>query len=492
MSDNHSCILRYELKQQTPMIHFQHDEPGACIRAAELKPKLDKFLIEKHGKDKLNSFFIRDGIEALNYKVKIYPTKGDVPDKSQTIERDIEISEIEKPKGNASAKEKKQYKNKIDKIREKHCSINGMYFGNMVDKKENDYEEKVKEVYKETVFYKKPIVVEIICMFSSLRKMIDESFEEFLIVTNFGTRQNKGFGGFWLKDNEGVQNPMEILKEGDYPFFYCDIGNVDKEKKLDIAQTVYAVMKGGINRTGYNKDTKKYKKPEAYIKGFIQRDYLDSLKGEEKIGSDKVFIKSKIILKREDALEHYNSTIKEYDHYYFVRALLGLADHYEFRDDMRKGNVKIYHFFGTKLNENRIEFNDKNLEENEGIQRFKSPVTISIIESRMFFIFDDTFERIKGEVFFFISDIYTKENRDKNVKEFSKRKLDEKKRILEEKSKTYPICVPSNFDVNDFIACFVEYYNSSETQKRLRSIAEVDEMYKSVEEITLKLGENNG
>ena len=35
-----------ELKQQTPMIHFQSKEPGACLRATEVKPKLDRFIIE--------------------------------------------------------------------------------------------------------------------------------------------------------------------------------------------------------------------------------------------------------------------------------------------------------------------------------------------------------------------------------------------------------------------------------------------------------------
>jgi hypothetical protein len=38
--------LKIQLKQHTPIIHFQHDQAGATLRASEVKPKLDRFLIE--------------------------------------------------------------------------------------------------------------------------------------------------------------------------------------------------------------------------------------------------------------------------------------------------------------------------------------------------------------------------------------------------------------------------------------------------------------
>lgn len=41
--------IEFKLKQHTPLIHFQHDQHGATLRASELKPKLDKFLIRKLG-----------------------------------------------------------------------------------------------------------------------------------------------------------------------------------------------------------------------------------------------------------------------------------------------------------------------------------------------------------------------------------------------------------------------------------------------------------
>ena len=34
----------FHLTQHTPMIHFQDTQQGVCLRASELKPKLDHFI----------------------------------------------------------------------------------------------------------------------------------------------------------------------------------------------------------------------------------------------------------------------------------------------------------------------------------------------------------------------------------------------------------------------------------------------------------------
>ena len=49
MTENLSCVITYELKQETPIIHFQHNQSGATLRATEVKPKLDRFIIKKLG-----------------------------------------------------------------------------------------------------------------------------------------------------------------------------------------------------------------------------------------------------------------------------------------------------------------------------------------------------------------------------------------------------------------------------------------------------------
>ena len=39
--------LEIKLKQHTPLIHFQHDQEGATLRASEVKPRLDKYILSK-------------------------------------------------------------------------------------------------------------------------------------------------------------------------------------------------------------------------------------------------------------------------------------------------------------------------------------------------------------------------------------------------------------------------------------------------------------
>ena len=78
--------LTFKLKQHTPIIHFQHDQHGATLRATEVKPKLDRFLIEKlqltqkvNGKEvpkpEFKKWFINEGKEhpALDYKMRFEP-----------------------------------------------------------------------------------------------------------------------------------------------------------------------------------------------------------------------------------------------------------------------------------------------------------------------------------------------------------------------------------------------------------------------------------
>ena len=78
--------LHCKLKQQTPMLHFQPDETGVCLRGTEVKPKMDRFIIRHfQDRDKVvpNNWFLqtdkgereRTGNMALNYKIR-FETSG--------------------------------------------------------------------------------------------------------------------------------------------------------------------------------------------------------------------------------------------------------------------------------------------------------------------------------------------------------------------------------------------------------------------------------
>lgn len=55
------------LSQQTPMWHFQSDQEGCCLRATEVKPKLDSFLLKKD-RETFSKYRLND-TNALDYKL---------------------------------------------------------------------------------------------------------------------------------------------------------------------------------------------------------------------------------------------------------------------------------------------------------------------------------------------------------------------------------------------------------------------------------------
>ena len=334
----------FKLKQETPMIHFQSMDNGAIIRATEFKPKLDKFLVKKIGDDweGKKDWIMKqtdedtDKPKALNYKVKIFP--------------------------------------------DENCSV----------KKSNT---KIIVKSKETVLYVNGYIhVEIMSFVSGLLDYIEENIQEFLIVTNFGTRQSKGFGSFSIVKKG--KNPVEILNEKGYEFIYAYISNKKLSQVLDIAEIIYSIMKGGINRN-------------SYIKGYIQRQYLDDI-GKNNVGSDKAFIKSKIMPDDKESKNNVN-----YSEYKYDRELLGVADSFSFRDKTRHGTVLI---------------------RSKEIQRFQSLIQIVVSGNYLILIMKDKEEqnRILGQTFEFIG-----------------------------KKNKYKISVPKEFDSKQFLAGYVKYFNNN-------------------------------
>jgi hypothetical protein len=147
--------MKCELQQQTPMIHFQHGEPGACLRGSDIKPRLDRFLLERlgNGADFKQAWLIGDGEpRALNYKLRVLADEASC---------------------------------------ERSPAIGRSFFGNMG----------VKDgaAKRQTVFYKSPIRLEIICFIPGLLRLLREHMEGFFLLHNFGTRASKGFGSFIVK-----------------------------------------------------------------------------------------------------------------------------------------------------------------------------------------------------------------------------------------------------------------------------------------------------
>lgn len=413
----------FVLKQQTPMIHFQHADSGAVIRASEFKPKMDKFLVKKLGEEKVNDDWKLKQTDsennekpktlALNYKVKIWSMGK--PQKSKTVEYTNEFNDLKK----LYNEPKNIPKDKKNELNRKFPKINGMYFGNMGNVEE----------YKETVFYKDCIYVEIYCFVEGLLKYISDNMAEFLLVTNFGTRQSKGFGGFALvaDSEEKYIEPINLLDEGNYKYIYGNFANC--KDKLKAAQAIYSVMKGGINRS-WNKNEKKYE-DSKYIKGYIQRAYLDERDKDktEKIGSDKAFMKGNVIkTEYPSKIEAQKDNYTKYKDFEYVRAILGTADKVEFKDRVRKGTVNI---------------------SSDAIERFGSSIQINIWNNYIFLIMKD--------------------------EEYIRQILNKKFKFTYKSQKgnnVQTISTPKEFDVDKFLEGFVNYYNTESWKLKNLSFGE--------------------
>lgn len=185
--------LSLKLNAQSPMVHFQAREPGATIRASEVKPKLDRYLIWK-----LKQQAGLDGAElakSSKYKDWFRPsTDENVPPTALRYQMQIfceeapEIVVLNLDHGLA-----KRYGVEKDK---KTLAYPIFYANSGKDRAED----------QRLGIVSNPTVV-IRCFHDGLKDLIKKNLEDFFLVTNFGTMQNKGFGSFAPVRPNGNRNP---------------------------------------------------------------------------------------------------------------------------------------------------------------------------------------------------------------------------------------------------------------------------------------------
>lgn len=136
-----------ELKQLTPMWHFQPDLSGCSLRATEVKPKLDAFLLKKSpGLTKYKISNASGSKVALDYKLSFI-----APDEKTTC-----------------------------------MTRSPLFFGN------------IGKQQKKLVFYgKEPVRMHIFSFHKELIEAIKNNLCDFFATHSFGTRQDKGFGFFF-------------------------------------------------------------------------------------------------------------------------------------------------------------------------------------------------------------------------------------------------------------------------------------------------------
>lgn len=356
----------YKLVQHTPLIHFQHSEPHACLRATEVKPKLDRFLIEQLEKDdrfgdgRWKKWFVGDGSQqSFDYMMRITPNSEQV-ERTQSIERAIARAEHRPP--NASFHE-----------------IHKNYFGNMASG--NNIQDTIRETFKESLFYKDGLTLTIRCFIPELLTFIDEHIRGFFMMHNFGTRQRKGFGSFTVDISTKPNEPKGFDLVGKYcpNAYYCKLdGNVNADALLDAVWVISAFLRSGFNRGEGN-----------YVRGFVFRYFQ---REKNPLANDKAFVKQQVLhnvyneATRGEHLHPYGNNVR----YRYVRGLLGTNENSRFCRNPRGGT-----------REDRTVHNIY-IHSAEGVERFPSPLLFKPIGKFVFILPQKMPDEIFGSEFYIL------------------------------------------------------------------------------------------
>lgn len=208
--------LTIKLKQHTPILHFQEREYaryGATLRATELKPKLDRFIMANY---KVDPDWKIGKTSALNYKLKVLPCRS-----------------IDSPSG-----KQPMFFGK---------SKTSLIFNSPID----DDSEDVK--------------LEIFCLNTGLLSCLKElDWNSFFLVTNFGTRQSKGYGSFFIAETPApvdmIGKEVVIERKNNSVISYRvdsffspqfnDGEQTSWKKIMDCISDVYKCIRSGINEDG--------------------------------------------------------------------------------------------------------------------------------------------------------------------------------------------------------------------------------------------------
>ncbi len=356
----------YKLVQHTPLIHFQHSEPHACLRATEVKPKLDRFLIEQLEKDdrfgdgRWKKWFVGDGSQqSFDYMMRITPNSEQV-ERTHSIERAIARAEHRPPNANLH-------------------EIHKNYFGNMASG--NSIQDTIRETFKESLFYKDGLTLTIRCFIPELLTFIDEHIRGFFMMHNFGTRQRKGFGSFTVDISTEPNAPKGFDLVGKYcpNAYYCKLNdNVSADALLDAVWVISAFLRSGFNRGEGN-----------YVRGFVFRYFQ---REKNPLANDKAFVKQKVLRNvydeatRGEHLHPYGNNVR----YRYVRGLLGTNENSRFCRDPRGGT-----------REDRIVHNIY-IHSAEGVERFPSPLLFKPIGKFVFILPQKMPDEIFGSEFYIL------------------------------------------------------------------------------------------
>ena len=432
--ENSKFKTEYKLKQHTMLLHFQakpSSGENVCLRASEVKPKLDRFILKKLGeiktvKEKYSSWIQAEHLNgndvAFKYRMTI---KADKP-------------EFIEP-------------NRIPKV----------YYGNL---------NKLDPDKLHAVMFPNGVALTITCFIPKLSDYIKKYIVEFFAVTNFGTMQNKGFGSFTIEgiDEETVivdEETVIVALKNNYDSKKCfriavnqSVLDNDAQKELfDTVKQVYSVMKSG-SRVPFK---------HSYIYEYMHNEY--KVNGERvNIGNEKAYMKKKKVspnrmtnswVKRNwERIDILGVRMND-EKYCYVRALLGIGKEIKYITDdpdyfqvNRRGEIQYDRITNQPIpaKENITIVHVKNSigkQYDDGskkrIERCSSPIFFKIVNGVIYIVAGRINKNIKGKYFSF---------KNKSTRGLNYRHNQTNGRVV--------LQVPNEFDIDDFMEKFVEFYNT--------------------------------
>ncbi|MDR2915339.1 MAG: hypothetical protein LBV74_10995 [Tannerella sp.] len=383
--------LEVILKQHTPLIHFQHDQEGATLRASEVKPKLDRFILTKLGEE-YHEMAKREYKNEYDEKLKELKKKNpNVSDLSfydtgciYALKQDWLI------KGKEGALDYK-----IRFLAQKENYIKSIYLSSFSEEKEGELKYMTatfpfllanmggkdnKNELKNFSFYKE-INLLAVTFNDYLYRKIKKEIISFFLLNNFGNRHNKGFGSFTVKsiDGEMVVGDSLTLKQT----FFLSFENEGKirlnkatsqnerreinSNELEFYEQIFNVidyywkrLKSGINYVPKGEYQKSITdNHERYKKSFLFK-YLNE---NTDYTWEKRFIKEKF----------YGLSPKINPKPYFARAIMGLPDKFTYSKPtyLNKSNPE-YPIYQDRAKRDDIKIVQKI--EPKTIERIASPI----------------------------------------------------------------------------------------------------------------------
>ncbi|MBK9961556.1 MAG: hypothetical protein IPP06_09600 [Saprospiraceae bacterium] len=250
----------------------------------------------------------------------------------------------------------------------------------------------------------KELIFEITCIIPSLLIAIEKSIVNFFNSTNFGTRNSKGFGGFEVVAKNGVALKRDVTNQPEFwrnipdllAVYQCEL---DFENPNEIFKSIneqYQVLKSGLNPPGrYIKSilfqyfaSKRIKWEKRWIKHALNQAGIMNIieQGELPLNAD--------------CHNNWDQEVHEQFEYKYIRALFGLAEHNDYKKRIPGKPFKI------KI---------KNGIHGNGIERSKSPLTIKVIQNKIFILVFPVSPLMLNQPFTFSFDTNNHQTQSQNI-----------------------------------------------------------------------------